>query len=239
MTLVEQRIRAVLFDLDGTLIDSRPGIESSASAALEEVGLDPDTPIEAAWLSAPLAGLMESLMPGSDADEREQASRAFMRHYDDTGWKASQPYPGIELVLERLDRAGLRSFVLTNKRRVPAMAILEHHALIERFEAVYTLDSRDPRYDSKREMGQACIEEHTLVPSSTLVVGDSPDDLDVARGCGTVFGAASWGYGGVAIDDRSQTAGSDGPSGSSDILLAAPTDLEMLIQEPAGGQSQR
>ena len=57
-----------MFDLDGTLIDSRPGIKSSARAALEEVGLDPYTPIEAAWLSAPLAGLIESLMPGVDLE---------------------------------------------------------------------------------------------------------------------------------------------------------------------------
>ena len=144
-------------------------------------------------------------------------------------------------MLEGLRTAGVRLYVVTNKRRAPVMAILGRHELIGYFEAIYTPDTRVPRYASKGEMGRACIEEHGLNPSSTLVVGDSRDDQEMAQECGTVFGAASWGYGRVVVEDPAQREGlqpNSASPGPPDVLLRALTDLEILIGE-AGGKSSR
>ena len=64
--------------------------------------------------------------------------------------------------------------------------------------AVYTPDSRVPGYGSKGEMGRACMRDHGLRPETTLVVGDSREDREMARECGASFAAAAWGYGDAA-----------------------------------------
>jgi len=230
-----------MFDLDGTLIDSRPGIEASARSALAELGLDPAAQLDGSWLGSPLSGLIASLLPDAGPDDRDLATRAFTRHYDDTGWQSSYPYPGAKTLIEKLHGAGVRVYVVTNKRRAPVLAILDRHELLGYFEAIYTPDSKSPRYASKGEMGRACITEHGLNPSSTLVVGDSRDDQEMAQECGTVFGAASWGYGRVVGGDAAQRQGSQPNSaspGPPDVILKALTDLEILIGE-AGGKSSR
>ncbi len=153
------------------------GIEASVRAALDGLGIE-----HAASDGRLLAGQAacwpdrKRCCPTRSRVERELVTDAFMRHYDAIGWRSSEPYVGVASILERLRRGGHRLFVVTNKRRAPTVAILAHHGLSGFFEAVYTPDSRVPRYASKGEMGQACIDEHALTPSSTLVVGDSSDD---------------------------------------------------------------
>ena len=216
-----------MFDLDGTLVDSRPGIEASVRAALDGLGIEHKAPIDDAWLGRPLAGLIQAVLPDSGPSERELATDAFMRHYDAIGWRSSEPYEGAASTLERLRRGGVCLFVVTNKRRTPTVAILAHHGFSGFFEAIYTPDSRVPRYASKREMGQACIDEHALTPSSTLVVGDSRDDRELARGCGTLFGAASWGYGNADWDLTEP----------ADAILVALPDLQAFMYARVGGES--
>jgi phosphoglycolate phosphatase len=186
---------AVLFDLDGTLVDSRPGIEASVRAALSQSGPDVEPPPLDGLLGRPLADLIACLAPTLDAGGRESLGAAFRRHYDAEGWRESEPYPGVIPTLQTLRRCGVRSFVVTNKRRSPTVAILEAKGLAGLIEAEYTPDSRNPGYASKGEMGLACVAEHGLRRAATMVVGDSWEDLDMARECRVSFAAASWGYG--------------------------------------------
>lgn len=228
---------AILFDLDGTLVDSSRGIEASAKAALAETGVDVEVPPLRALLGLPLDALIASLLPSLDASEREAVTAAFVRHYDATDCLVSDLYPGVRDVLLGLRRSGIRLFVVTNKRRTPAMAILGHHALAAMFEAVYTLDSGTPGFRSKAAMAQACIRDFALSPWTTIVVGDSWDDRAMARECGASFAAAAWGYGDAA-GLTSEPVGQDLLRSSGAMpregILGNITDLTALVV-PSGG----
>jgi phosphoglycolate phosphatase len=189
---------AVLLDLDGTLVDSRPGILAAAGAALAEVGLNPEVPELSDLLGRPLGDLVAALAPGLDSDGRASLVAAFRRIYDADGWRASESYPGAVETIEALRHASVRLFLVTNKRRTPTVKIVKARGLCPLLEAVYTPDSRAPGYGSKGEMGQACLHDHSLRPESTLVVGDSHEDREMASECGVSFAAAAWGYGDAA-----------------------------------------
>lgn len=233
---------AVLFDLDGTLVDSRPGIEASAKAALAIVRPDATLPPLDGLLGLPLDRLVEALGSSLDADEREAVAAAFVGHYDTVGWLASDPYPGVREVLVSLRRIGARLFIVTNKRRVPATRLLEHHDLLALIEEVFALDSEFSPPRSKDAMGLACMHTFRLHPSTTLVVGDSEDDLAMARACNAGFAAASWGYGSAAalIAD---SVGQDFPVGDDHVpcrvILGTIVDLWELVAPGSGVQSDQ
>jgi phosphoglycolate phosphatase len=221
----------VLFDLDGTLVDSRPGIEASAQAALAESGAEVELPPLDGLLGRPLTDLIAAIAPGLSAEERETVGASFRRHYDAEGWRESEPYPGVIRTLGTLRRFGVRSFVVTNKRRSPTVAILEAKGFSGFIEATYTPDSRDPGYRSKGEMGRACMAEHGLRRAATVVVGDSGEDADMARECGVSFAAASWGYGDAVarLDARDRRLRYDSSTERQESVLGAVAELLALV----------
>jgi len=223
---------AVVFDLDGTLVDSRRGIEATLRAALSEIGVDVEPPPLGAQLGLPLDGLIASLGASLDAQQRVAVRAAFVRHYDATGWLDCDLYPGVRAVLTELRGRGIRLFVVTNKRRAPTLAILRHHALASLFEAVYTLDSRMPRFPSKEAMAQACMRDHALRPLTTLVVGDSGEDRFMAQALDTPFAAAAWGYGdaaGPVPESASQDFRVSSGVELGEPILGAIADLPALV----------
>lgn len=222
---------AVLFDLDGTLVDSRPGIEASVRAALAESGTQLELPSLEGMLGRPLADLMDSVAPGLSAREQESLRGAFRRHYDAEGWRQSEPYPGSVRVLGAMRHSGARLFVATNKRRVPTLAILESTGLSGLIEAVYTPESRDPSYTSKGEMGRACMTEQGLSCAATLVVGDSSEDAGMAAECGVSFAAVSWGYGDAAarLEAGRQRMRYDATTERQERVIGAMVDLLGLV----------
>lgn len=191
----DRRFASVVFDLDGTLVDSRPGIEASVSAALGSVAPDVGIPDIGALLGRSLEGLISAVGSGLTVDQRALAHDAFVRHYDSDGWRGSAPYPGVTTALQRLRRSGIRLFVATNKRRRPTDLILAEVGLTGMLEGVYTPDSVEPAWTSKAEMAANCVRHHSLDPTRTLVVGDSRDDQEMAAANGLSFAAAAWGYG--------------------------------------------
>lgn len=189
---------AIIFDLDGTLVDSRPGIEAACLAALSEEAPGVDVPSIVDVLGKPLNDLVAIIGADLSSKRRAAVQAAFTRYYDAEGWRLSLPYAGVGATLSALRGDGVRLFVATNKRRDPAMRILRARGLAPVVEAVYTVDSVVPPFVDKSAMAAACIETHGLQPPSTLVVGDSDEDRAMAAAHGLSFAAASWGYGDAA-----------------------------------------
>lgn len=225
---------AIIFDLDGTLVDSRPGIETSCAAALAQEAPGIDVPSIAEVLGKPLSGLIATIGADLSSERRAAVQAAFTRHYDAEGWRLSVPYAGAGETLSTLRGAGVRLFVATNKRRRPALAILRAGGLVPLIQAVYFPDSVAPPFIDKSAMAAACMESHGLRSSSTLVVGDSEDDHVMAAAHGLSFAAAAWGYGDAAArlaesDVASVHCFSETAHRPMNTVLASIRDLTTLV----------
>jgi phosphoglycolate phosphatase len=225
---------AIIFDLDGTLVDSRPGIVASCAAALAEEAPDVDPPPIDALLGKPLSDLIAVIGAGLSSQRLAAVQAAFARHYDAEGWRLSLPYDGACEILAALRSAGVRLFVATNKRLDPALRILRAAGLDSLMEEVYAPDSVVPPFVDKPAMAGACVAQHSLQAPDALVVGDSEDDRLMAEAHGLSFAAAAWGYGEAAC--RLAGAGvatvdylSEGADRPIYTVLASPRDLTTLV----------
>jgi phosphoglycolate phosphatase len=227
------RFSAVFYDLDGTLIDSRSGIEASLRIALERYAPGIAPPVLDGLLGRPLADLLGGVLPDLDPAEMATLAATFVAQYDTTGWRSSKPYPGVPEVLRDLAAVGVRQFVLTNKRSRPAQAILAAHGLTPLLEATYALDAVDPPFPDKAAMATAACAAHVTIGDRLLVVGDSADDRRMAEACGAVFAAAAWGYGDAAAAAATcpggVAAGGQRAAHPEALVLRRATDIVALV----------
>ena len=118
---------SVLLDLDGTLIDSQPGILASCLAALRALGHEPDETLDIKrTIGPPLEDMMRVLLQPYGDDRVGEAVAAYRQHYGESGFLGSEPYPGIGSSLEAMQQAGLRIYLATSKRETFASRILHH-----------------------------------------------------------------------------------------------------------------
>ena len=129
---------SVLLDLDGTLIDSYPGILASARAALRALGHEPDETFDIRRVIGPPLedGMRLLLQPYAD-DRVDDAVAAYRRHYGESGYLGSVPYPGIGEAIEEIKRDGLRIYLATSKRANFASRILDHLKFAAYFDGIY------------------------------------------------------------------------------------------------------
>ncbi len=203
------RWSAVLFDLDGTLVDTRPGVRAAITAAFTEV-TGADVPAGQADLSLPLDEMIVSAAPAASCELREQLSTAFRRAYDSSFWSSVRLYPGAEACLRDLQHAGVRVFVVTNKRDSAARRLLEHVRLACYLDGVVGQPDKGSPL-SKAELAGRCLADAGLDPRRTVVVGDS--SLDAAM-------AASWNMPFIAVTSG---AGPLVPPVTDEIRLEAAT----------------
>src|SRR6266550_57886 len=128
---------AVLLDLDGTLIDSQPGILASCLAALRTLGHEPNEILDIKRvIGPPLEDAMQFLLQPYRDDRIAEAVLAFRQHYGESGLLGSEPYPGIGNSLREMQQRGLRIYLATSKRAAFARRILEHLELAAYFDGV-------------------------------------------------------------------------------------------------------
>jgi phosphoglycolate phosphatase len=188
-----RRWEAGLFDLDGTLIDTRPGVRAAISAAFLDVTGNGSAG-EDADLSLPLAEMIRSVDPTASASRQRLLSEAFRRHYDSAHWRSADVYRGADHALQALRDGGLRVFVVTNKRAAAAVRLLEHFGLAHHFEAIVGQpDSGDPI--PKAVLMSQCMVSAHLDVATTVLVGDSDQDAAAARSSGMAFVAVTSGAG--------------------------------------------
>ena len=122
--------KLILFDLDGTLTDSGPGITVSVASALAELGLPAQSPAELRrFVGPPLSASFEEFC-GLSGDAVTQAIEVFRKYYFAGGVFNNAVYPGIPELLEMLQAAGARLAVATSKSAKGAEQVLAHFGLL-------------------------------------------------------------------------------------------------------------
>jgi len=116
----------ILFDLDGTLTDSSPGIINAYIYSLNKLGLnEDDISIVRSYIGSPLRAYYAERQKLTPADS-ELAVKYFREHYNDTGIYENNVYPGIKELLEKLTDSGCRLYIATSKPEKFALTVLEH-----------------------------------------------------------------------------------------------------------------
>ena len=214
----------VLLDLDGTLIDSYPGILASCLAALRALGHEPDETLDIRrFIGPPLEDMMQILLRLYGDDRVDEAVAAYRQHYGETGYLGSVPYPGIGQSLEEMKRGGLRIYLATSKRMVFASRILDHLKFATDFDGIYG-SVPGGALDHKPELLAHVLSRHSLSPSHSLMVGDRRHDISGAHAVGMRGLGVLWGYG---SRDELETAGAD-------QLVASPADLTLTVLSMIG-----
>lgn len=188
-------LEAFIFDLDGTLIDSIPGIGSSLAAAFRSIGRAMPVADLRRAIGPPIRIIAKRLEPSLSDDETHAIERCYRPLYDTSGWRESQLFEGVAETLRKLHRAGFRLFVATNKPILPSRNTLNHMGLADLFEAIVTRDSTTPHYASKAAMLGDLIATHGLRPEATVMVGDTIEDREAAEANGLPCVFAEYGYG--------------------------------------------
>ena len=192
----------ILFDLDGTLIDSSPGILASFARVLAAQGLAPAVPLEASLIGPPLAVTLRQVSGIEDEALLGRLIESFKADYDTAGHLTTTVFPGVAAGLARLAAEGTRLFVVTNKRMVPTRKILEALGLARHFTGIHTRDETEPPAPSKSAVTRNVMARHAIDSARACFVGDSDEDAAAARENGLAFIHARYGYGAADIATR-------------------------------------
>ncbi|MFZ3008009.1 MAG: HAD hydrolase-like protein [Phenylobacterium sp.] len=183
---------AILFDLDGTLVDSEPGIQASCRAALAALGHGPVDINVAEMIGPPLEEMMAVVLGRLGDDRVAEGVRAYREHYGAEGYRATAFYSGIVAALDQVADRPL--YVATSKRTVFARRILEHLGRNAAFAGVYGSEP-DGALDNKAALIADILRRHDLPADRCLMVGDRRQDVAGAQANGVATVGVLWGYG--------------------------------------------
>ncbi len=188
-------IQLVVFDLDGTLVDSSRDLAEAVNALLTELGGAPlGLDIVVSLVGEGAAVLVRRALERSGLDPGTPgALEQFLRHYDGRLLDTTRPYPGMVETVTVL-RARYRLAVLTNKPEHPTMQILRGLEMDSLFSDVIGGDSPHGRKPDPAGLLDLAARAG-VTPAETLLVGDSPVDLATARSAGTHICLARYGFG--------------------------------------------
>jgi phosphoglycolate phosphatase len=187
----------ILFDLDGTIADSAPGITASLGYMFENMGREvPDAEELLAWVGPPI---LESfrVRAGMDEVESAQALAIYRQHYLENNAQGSPIFEGVPKVLRAIHAAGIPLALATSKPEFPASVILDNGNLTQYFR-VMAGSSIDEIRSAKKDVIEEAMRRFTMIGVDTsrpVMVGDRLHDVEgaAAHGIPTIF--VEWGYG--------------------------------------------
>ena len=188
-------VHALVFDLDGTLVDSRQDITTAVLAALEELGrpslLDPNA--IGNLVGRPLSEMFTTAAGELSPADQTRAAALYREHYANHCADHSRIYPGILPALDHL--AGhTRLACATTKRPDQARLVLQTFGLLPRL-AAWRGTSPQMRHKPAPDLIQAIARDLDVAPHSLIYVGDTPTDLQAAHAAGAQAAWVRWGYG--------------------------------------------
>ena len=187
-----QHYDVILFDVDGTLIDSAPGILNTLEEVFTKMGVDVTHVNLRRYLGPPLRKSFGEHF--SDPAKIEEATELYRESYREKGSHEGTAYPGAAEMLRRLKEAGFVLCTATSKPTVVVAPILEEPGLAPYFDFIGGA-SMDESRDTKTEVVRYVLTQPCVQGKRVLMVGDRNDDMRGAADCGLDAAGALYGYG--------------------------------------------
>lgn len=213
--------RVILFDLDGTLTDPRPGIVGCIRFALDRLRVScPSDDVLAGYIGPSLRGSFATLLDTSDAERIEAALQLYRQRFADTGLYENTVYEGVPAMLDTVGRVARAAYVATSKPAVYAERIVSHFKLDHHFRKVYGAQL-DGRWDDKAELLAHLLATEGVASSASVMIGDRAADIIAARANDVRSIGVLWGYGSEAeLTDA-----------GADMLCRTPSELAIHLSE--------
>ena len=188
-------VRAILFDLDGTLVDSAPDLIAALNWLRAAEGLSGlETQEMSRHISQGAVGILTAGMPTTDEHQFAEWKSKFLARYAKVGYRESRLYDGISEVLEMLEVLGIPWGVVTNKMESLTIPILKSAGLMDKAGCVVCGDTLTRAKPDPAPVLFAC-EMLQVEPANTLFAGDDVRDIQAGMSAGTMTAAISYGYG--------------------------------------------
>jgi phosphoglycolate phosphatase len=213
-----QPLPSLIFDLDGTLTDSKPGILGCLREVLEARGMSGYGPLDR-FIGPPVEEWVAELLPESSKEDRVALARDYRACYDRVGWSNNSVYPGVPEMLAQLADAGSPLYVCTSKHEHFALRILEKFDIAKYFKAIYG-DKLEYKSHSKADLLARILKKHGIDRELAWMVGDRSFDVDAAHANQIRCVAAAWGYG-----TREEWA-------QADAVKATPAEVMAIVTAP-------
>ncbi|BAY48994.1 hypothetical protein SAMD00079811_66230 [Scytonema sp. HK-05] len=210
----------ILFDLDGTLTDPKPGITGCIQYALFKLGHKPPDADDLHWcIGPPLKDSFSLLLKTSDATVLEQALSLYRSRFSSIGLFENSLYPQIPETLQAIRFAGYKTFVATSKPHIYARRIIEHFALSSLFDGVYGSELNGTR-SVKADLIHHILLTENLSPPTVVMVGDRAHDIIGAKHHQIASIGVTYGYG---TEQELKAHGAD-------LIAHSPDDIPRLLE---------
>jgi phosphoglycolate phosphatase len=226
--------RFIMFDLDGTLVDTAAEIAEAVNLTLREEGLSPIPALQVRnWIGKGTAWLFGHALEAATGDAEIRTSARytrlyprFLQHYADLTGRMSTPYPGAKNALLGLHRSGCRLGVVTNKERSLTLRLLDFHGLSDTFE-VLVAGGDTPQGKPSPQPLQLALRQAGVPAGEALFVGDSSNDVLASRNAGVAVWAFNHGY------NHGESIASSGPDAVLDNFAELMARLGVIPAQPA------
>jgi len=211
--------QVVLLDLDGTLSDSRPGIEASFRHTLLTLGHDPALAGDLTWaVGPPIAVSLARLLEPFGDDRVQQALTIYREQYSAVGLYDCAVYPGVVAMLDTLRARDVIMCIATSKRRDFAERVIDYLELRSYLRGIYGAIPGGG-LDQKKDLLAHILEAEGFTADACVMLGDRLHDIEAAKANAIRSIGALWGYGGLA---ELEAAGAD-------RIAALPGDVPALV----------
>lgn len=216
--------KLAIFDFDGTLVDSAPGIIEVMRTVILEFGLGLDTCNEwSALIGVPLIRQMEILFADRDESYRQAMADRYREIYDHKALQVCPPFPGVQDTLEKLEQASVIKAIASSKRRSLIDPVLDFHHLAKYFQIVVG-SAEVANHKPHPEPVQHIMKRLDVMCGDVVVIGDSIYDLEMARNAGVAGIGVTTG-----IHTREELAAAE----PLHIISHLPDALPLILNHPA------
>jgi phosphoglycolate phosphatase len=208
---------ALIFDLDGTLTDSKPGILGCLAKTIASHRIEFSGPLDH-FIGPPVEEWAVELLPNGSDEDHATMARDYRACYDREGWKNNSVFAGVREMLTDQRAQGFPLYVCTSKQQHFAVRILDLFELTGLFTAIYG-DKSEYASHAKEDLLALLLRECNQDKSTAWMIGDRIFDINAARANGIRCLAAGWGYG--TAEEYAL----------ADAIAATPADVARVVME--------